>query len=352
MNNKNIKLHNGEISILKFLFALLILAFHLGGFYDKFNYGYIGVEFFFIVSGFFFCKNLLNKKVKDSEIPSTTYEYLKKNFLKFISYYLILYLLAIPISFLIDKFSVIDFVSAFFGLFSLPVPNIKLGIYGITWYINAMILIEFILYPLLLKFKDKIVYIVSPVVIFFSLSFLLINYGIIGDPWQSTTFCFKGIVRALMDINIGIFMYGIIDKLKDTKLTEFSRFIITILEIIGYILVAYLSNKHTVVVEFAMLLIIILCLFVTLSEKDYLNEFSNNKFFYYLEKLSLPIYVFQFIFIRLIMYLNIKFTWNLNFTKSFILLVVVSILFGILVLKLFNFFSKHKEQVKEMFIKK
>ena len=56
MNNKNIKLHNGEISILKFLFALLILAFHLGGFYDKFNYGYIGVEFFFIVSGFFFAK--------------------------------------------------------------------------------------------------------------------------------------------------------------------------------------------------------------------------------------------------------------------------------------------------------
>ena len=80
-----------------------------------------------------------------------------------------------------------------------------------------MILIEFILYPLLLKFKDKIVYIVSPIVIFFSLSFLLINYGIIGDPWQSTTFCFKGIARALMDINIGIFMYGILDKIKDWR---------------------------------------------------------------------------------------------------------------------------------------
>lgn len=354
MNNKvSVREHNGEVSILKFLFALLILAFHLGDSFDKFKYGYIGVEFFFIVSGFYFCKSLINKKVTDKNIPSSTFEFLKNKLLKFLPYYFILFIMAIPISICIDNFTKNDFVLAFMNLFTIPnYENRLYVIYGITWYINSMIIIEFILYPLLLKFKDKIIYIISPIVIFFSFFFLIINFKWIGNPWSLLSFSFEGIIRALMDINIGIFMYGIIDKLKDTKLTEFSRFIITILEIIGYILVAYLSNKHTVVVEFAMLLIIILCLFVTLSEKDYLNEFSNNKFFYYLEKLSLPIYVFQFIFIRLIMYLNIKFTWNLNFTKSFILLVVVSILFGILVLKLFNFFSKHKEQVKEMFIKK
>lgn len=352
MNNKVEKKHNGEVSLLKFLFSLLILAFHLGSYFGNFKYGYIGVEFFFIVSGFYFCKNIINKKVIDKEISISSFEFLKNKFFKFLPYYFILYILAIPISIYIDNFSKNDFILALMNLFTIPNYENRLYVtYGITWYINSMLIIEFILYPLLLKFKDKIIYIFSPIVIFFSFCILIINFNWIGDSWSLLPFSFEGIIRALMDINIGIFLYGIIDKLKDVKLTDFSRFLITTFEIIGYVLVVYLSNKHTVSVEFVLLLIVILSLFITLSEKDYLFEICNNKFFYYLEKLSLPIYIFQFIFIELIMYFNNKFTWNLNFLKSFFILIALSVIWAVIILKIFDFFSKHKDSIKKAFIK-
>lgn len=352
MNNKT-KNHNGEIGLLKFLFSLLILSYHLGNNFGKFKYGYIAVEFFFIVSGFYLCKSAFKKNVSDKDISNSSFSFIVKKIIRFTPYYILLFIFALPVWIFIDHYSLDQFLDSIAILLFIPnnSGNYSYSISMITWYINAMLLVEFIIYPLLLKFKDKIIYLISPLVIFFLFCFLMINYGFIGGPWQTATFCFKGVVRALMDINIGILIYGILDKLKDIKLTDFSRFLLTLLEIIGYILIAILSNKNRIVTEIIMLLIITLCLLVTLSEKDYLYESLNNKFSYYLEKLSLPIYIFQFIFIDIILFLNKRFSLNLGFTKLFVILILVSIIWGIIILKIFDFFNKNKNSIKKIFIK-
>lgn len=352
MNNKVEKKHNGEISLLKFLFSFLIISFHLGSEYGKMKYGYLGVEFFFIVSGFYFCKNAINKDISDEKLPDTAFTFMKKKILQFLPYYFLLYIMSIPVTFYINKFTKVDFVLSFMNLFSLP--NYKLNYYpisGITWYVNSMLIIEFIIYPLLLKYKNKIVYIVSPLIAFFSFCFLMINYGLIAEPWQTTTFCHKGVIRALMDINIGIFLYGMVEKFKNIDLTDFSKFILTALEIIGYILIFYLCNKNEISIEFVVITLIVFCTFISLSEKDFLYDFCNNKFFYYLEKLSLPMYIFQYIFIVIAIYINNKFLLNLEFMEMYIPIVIISIVWGIIILKLFDFFSKNKKGIKRIFIK-
>ena len=57
------KRHNGIISFWKFIFSLLIVALHLGikhpNVLYRFKGGSIGVEFFFIVSGYLFCYKCL-----------------------------------------------------------------------------------------------------------------------------------------------------------------------------------------------------------------------------------------------------------------------------------------------------
>ena len=322
MNNKlNIKKHNGEISLLKFLFSLLIIAYHMER-YGKFRFGYLGVELFFIISGYYFCDNVIHDGF-NSNVSRSSLSFLKNKILKFLPYYILLFIVAIPNSIFINNFTKNDFILSIMCLFT--VPNYEMKVYsahGITWYINAMILVEFIIYPLLLKFKDKIINIVSPIVIFFTFTFLMINFKSIVDPWQTTTFCYKGLIRAFMDINIGIFMYGILSKLRDVRLTDFSRFLMTSLEVIGYILIFYLANKNASVVEVIILFLIILCLSITLSEKDYLYDICNNSFFYHLEKLSLPIYIFQFIFIDALMFFNDKYSWNLSFKSSFVIIII------------------------------
>ena len=61
MENKK---HNGIISLWKFIFSLVIMIYHAKIFFPEenipiFRGGYIGVEFFFLVSGFFLAKKAL-----------------------------------------------------------------------------------------------------------------------------------------------------------------------------------------------------------------------------------------------------------------------------------------------------
>ena len=62
--------HNGIISLWKFIFACVIVLFHCNTFYESTpNYfvkgGYIAVEFFFIVSGFYMARKALKKQTKN-----------------------------------------------------------------------------------------------------------------------------------------------------------------------------------------------------------------------------------------------------------------------------------------------
>ena len=61
------KRRNGTISLWKFIFAVIIVLFHASAFYPNWNNyfvkgGYIAVEFFYVISGYYLAKNILNKK--------------------------------------------------------------------------------------------------------------------------------------------------------------------------------------------------------------------------------------------------------------------------------------------------
>ena len=53
---------NGKVDLFKFIFSIVVIIYHFGNAVkfdnELFNKGYIGVEFFFIVSGFLFAKSI------------------------------------------------------------------------------------------------------------------------------------------------------------------------------------------------------------------------------------------------------------------------------------------------------
>lgn len=85
------KKHNGIISFWKFMFSILILIFHCSDRAKEgkvlFIDGRIGVEFFFIVSGYLLAKKAFNNKENLDNIGKETFVYIWKKNKEFFSIY-------------------------------------------------------------------------------------------------------------------------------------------------------------------------------------------------------------------------------------------------------------------------
>lgn len=348
----------GKISLYKFLFSIMIIVFHVGNVLDynkfKFNFGSgsIAVDFFFVVSGFFFCRKYVNYKVKNS-VGEDSFNYFINRTNRFIKYIIILLIIAIPFSIFCLKFNFTSLINAFYKLLYIP-HHTKCGseIFGITWYIVAMILAESMLFPFLIKYKKEFVYIISPIIIILLGSYLLIRYGHFATPWKMGTILYKGILRGIFEINIGMYLYLISEKISNVKFTKLSKILLLLFEIAGYLSIFVLVNLNNAHRRFdvLMLLIISICILISTNKNMYLYNFCNNKLFYFLEKLSLPMYIYQWLIIEIMVFVLTKFNIHLSYLCFSGITIIISIIFGIVVLKLIELYDNNKEKIKSLFI--
>lgn len=348
----------GKISLYKFLFSIMIIVFHVGNVLDynkfKFNFGSgsIAVDFFFVVSGFFFCRKYVNYKVKNS-VGEDSFNYFINRTNRFIKYIIILLIIAIPFSIFCLKFNFTSLINAFYKLLYIP-HHTKCGseIFGITWYIVAMILAESMLFPFLIKYKKEFVYIISPIIIILLGSYLLIRYGHFATPWKMGTILYKGILRGIFEINIGMYLYLISEKISNVKFTKLSKILLLLFEIAGYLSIFVLVNLNNAHRRFdvLMLIIISICILISTNKNMYLYNFCNNKLFYFLEKLSLPMYIYQWLIIEIMVFVLTKFNIHLSYLCFSGITIIISIIFGIVVLKLIELYDNNKEKIKSLFI--
>ena len=352
MNTK----HNGIISFWKFTFSMLILALHLGKKHMDVQYnfeaGSIAVDFFFIVSGYLFCKKCINQdKIKN--IGKSTKNFFLKKVFRFLPYIIFLWIISLPFTILVCKYRIVDYIGAFYNLLYLPIKDFPLyEIYGTTWYIVVMIAIESILYPILTKYKKSFIYVISPIIVFFGTGYILIKFGSFAIPWTSNILAYGGFIRGLVTINIGMILYLIIESFKKINLTDLSKFLVTIFEIVGYVSIFYICNLFMAHVRYDCLMIIILslCICISFSEKSLFNTFSNNKLFYYLEKLSLPIYINQWLLIYILEYIIKKYSISISYYKELLILIIFSVVVAIITEFFVKLYEKNKKNIKDIFV--
>lgn len=341
------KKHNGVISFWKFIFCMIIVIFHAGACFASsdnilFRMGSIGVEFFFLVSGYLMASSIVSKKSSDS-VGKETFTFLLKKFKAFFPYIFIAFAIDVILRTILGNMTFETYVLSIWDLFLLLMPGFKTGgLIRHTWYISAMLCCMALLYPQIRKFKENYFYLIAPLSVIFIAGWLNQNYSHLRGPFIWINFTHKGMVRAYFELCLGTILYPISLKISKINFTKIGRWLLTIIEISGYLITVLASQFiYGGKMDFVLLLLLAISVTLSFSNRVVEKDLFNNKYFYFLEKLSLPLYL---VHVPIRNYLD---NMNLTYYQSLIILVSVSILVSHLMIVLVDFLKK-----REFFIPK
>ena len=271
------KHNNNSISFWRIIFTLLIIMLHCG--YTQ--GGYIGVEFFFLVSGFLLAKSYYGND------QTSILQYVKKRFLRLYPMYLIAIIIFIALLSSLEFYSQ-DFSGRllFLRIIDNLVTNWKsvlmLQLFGsgaITinapaWYVVALFWVS-LGYYILMKILPKKAF--NVIVAITSAAVLIYCFIFIGhlDLWEEKTlFVSQGIFRAYAEIGLGILLFNLREVL-DKKI-QIKKTPALIIELIGFvaILIVTIFTNHTRL-DYLLLMIMAVCVFLSFSEHKG-TLFKNN----------------------------------------------------------------------------
>lgn len=288
------------ISLPKALFGWYCLS----GTIFFFGKGYIGVEFFFLVTGFLMAKSVCKKEnefILPTDLGRETVLFVWKKVKAILPYHFAAYGLIFIITAIYKKQSVGQVAERIFGslpgLFLFDKTGFNFGYYNrVEWYITCMIFALMILYPICRKYYSMYVCVIAPVGGMFLLGYLMQNYGTLvgGGVSNWNGFCFVSVLRALAEISLGATCYEISRLISGMTLSKGKKIMLTVLENICFLFVCIfavstLDSKYEIYAVIALGITISL----TFTGVTYGSDVFDNKLNYFLGESSLMLYLSQ-----------------------------------------------------------
>lgn len=361
-----IKKRNGAIDFWRFVFAAILVVFHSSmldialihpgeEYIFPFQLGSLAVEFFLLTSGFLFAKSMNKKKENDIFSWKSTWTFMKGKVMSFYPAYLICLILtfiAVNVTSYIchvepylqglSKTEIIRNLFVNFG--KMLYEATLLRNFGMdferlldqAWYLSAMILVLLLLYPLYAKNKRRFEYFIAPIIAIGLLGFMfmhgqsLLNPSKKYDLFYKYAFTYKGNVRCMAEICLGVVCYRVCEWLKKLDFSKLGKVLLAVIELFGYgfaiVYMSVLARLHlnlfwhrlsikTVsalgkdakvldlgfgsqfnVVEFVMLFFLAVSVTITFSEKSVISKLFNHKIFTLLGQYSLYPYLLYTIY--------------------------------------------------------
>lgn len=205
-NNRNI-----SIDFFRFFFMVLICLWHFSNNIRLFYHGYIGVEFFFILSGAFLFQTYCSHQ------ESTPQNFITNRFVRFFPKYIFC---LIPIFTVvnyqwikeIDINSITDIILRFvaeglmlqgLGIFS-GCSNYP------TWYLSVLLFGEGIIFAFLKANKNKSLYIYFPIFVILSYMYIFSDGKSCIERWGFQYGIYIPFIRGMADICLGVLFMAII----------------------------------------------------------------------------------------------------------------------------------------------
>lgn len=294
---------NGIVDFMRLCFCMVIVIFHgrnLGGTSQIALFreaGYIGVEFFFLVSGFLMAKSAAKRQEDCARIGPETIKFIWNKIKPMLAYYVFAVILSYGRTIYVEAMPAnVAFRNFFYGVWDLcflRASGIKTyGLVRATWYISAMLLAMLVLYPMLRKWKATFTHIIAPVIAVFFLGYLSQNFGNLNQYVKDFRLIYTGVMRALAELSLGCICYEVCEKMKGVRYTAFSRVLLTLAEVVGYGSVILCATQLPVKqFDFVMLLILAVSVTISFSGQGISAPLFQGKIFAWFGKLSLCIYL-------------------------------------------------------------
>lgn len=315
---KKSSVRNGKIELLRFVFCIVILLFH-GQKYligetslpedirlAFFRQGAIGVEFFFLVSGYLMAKTIYKTRVADQEngtneqtLSRTTLGFLKRKYLSILPQHLAAFVIVFAAYVIGRGFTLKEWILKAIN----SVPNLLLiemsgtsftNPNHIEWYISAMLIAMAIIYPLCYKYYYTFTRCAAPLAALFIVGYLMYETNYLSGVSVWMGFAYKGFLRSLAEIALGTTAFEIARCMSKINFSRAKRIAFTVVElacISGVLLfcVTTFPSRYEVYALIALFVAVTLAF----SGVTYGNGLFNNKFCYFLGRSSLPIYLAQ-----------------------------------------------------------
>ena len=305
---------NGNIELLRFLFSILIVFHHFdeGVFHGKlFTAGYLGVEFFFIVTGIFLGKKLkagkeTNRAGSFGAAAKEGAHYVWKRIGSIYAYFLLASLIGFAAELFAGIVHVTDVFSfagdfGFVQLLGLPC----LSATGTMWYLCALFFALLLLYPFARQYYDAFVYCFAMLFPPFILGLIVRMNGNLVATTESLFGVFNlGILRAIAMISIGLVVNELSDRVKSWPVNRLNRFVFTACELGFYpVLFAYLIFVTSGKFDYLAVVLMAFLLIVTMSEKSRLYGKLDGKLTAFCGKWSMMLFLCHFFWVKHIRFL-------------------------------------------------
>ena len=242
MKNKQ---KNSTIELYRFLFTCIIFIYHFRTYNGSqntngsFSGGYLGVEFFFVISGVFLMKSIDENNFQNIKINEELISFIKQKYRRLYPEYLISLLLLMFFSILFsDTYKLSKFIiNGYPDLLCLQIFFLNKNINSLLWFVSALIWASFIIKVFMSVLGEKLFYFVGGLFTIIYFSFIYINIGHLNLT-QNHHFYLDGFGRAFSELYIGSMLFKLslnfhIEKFINSKILIFSKniFLFLILKI-------------------------------------------------------------------------------------------------------------------------
>lgn len=295
------KKRNGKVDFLKFIFSIIIITYHFNNSVEYpnelFHKGYIGVEFFFITSGFLFAKSLSKFQYNNDSLMKDSMGFMKKKYLSLFPYHFFVCAATIIYSIINYRWAFGKAISKIFN----AIPDIlllrmggigTLSLLGHEWYLSAMIIVMFILTPIIIKHRHVFIHYAAPIMVVAFVGYLAHNFSDINvvSDWNGLFFC--GLLRAAAEISLGCICYAVYES---KLLDKINKAVLLIAEVLIYLIVIlYSTGYFSGLTDYTVMFLLAPAVTISFSQKASVG-FLNNRFISFLGKLSYPIYLTQMV---------------------------------------------------------
>jgi peptidoglycan/LPS O-acetylase OafA/YrhL len=297
---------NSEIELLRFIFCILIVLFHcnknLFHYISPQNYayalsprGYIGVEFFFMLSGYFMAAGI-DKNKSNTPLGTDSVRFIWKKYFSIFWYHIIAFVALVTVHSIINMdFSMDKLFDVIPGALLITRTGIRFfDINGVEWYLSAMILVMAVMYPAAKRYFEVYAKAIAPISAALIYGWLIHDFHTLSGTTIWTVLGYRCMWRAAAGINAGVFMYCCVKPLKNRDWSSRDILLAKIARGIMYACICVYSmclNPRKYEIYAVMVIFIALLLTFVFPYENV--KWLDSKAVAYLGRLSLSLYLNQ-----------------------------------------------------------